>query len=74
MICPSHTLLSFIYSILQGGYRVSTACFAFLTHQLQSLAGGRVELILEGGYNIDILCDSVEQCCRYFWFWYCDKT
>lgn len=47
-----------------GGYRVSTACFAFLTHQLQSLAGGRVELILEGGYNIDVLCDSVEQCCR----------
>lgn len=47
-----------------GGYTVSPACFAYLTHQLLSLAGGKVALVLEGGYSLDVLCDSVEQCCR----------
>jgi len=47
-----------------GGYTVSPACFAYLTHQLLSVAGGKVALVLEGGYSLDVLCDSVEQCCR----------
>jgi len=48
-----------------GGYVVSTACFAYMTHQLrQQLAGGRVVLALEGGYNLDVLADSSEQCLR----------
>merc|ERR1719228_2412319 len=47
-----------------GGYQVSTACFAFLTRQLLSLADGRVALVLEGGYNLNVLCDSAEQCVR----------
>ena len=47
-----------------GGYRVSPACWAFLTRQLLGVAGGRLALVLEGGYNLDTLCDSVEQCTR----------
>ncbi|XP_023329584.1 histone deacetylase 4-like [Eurytemora carolleeae] len=47
-----------------GGYQVSTACFAFLTHHLMSLAGGRVQLVLEGGYHTTVLADGVEQCTR----------
>ena len=64
-----------------GGYTVSPACFAYLTHQLVTgaggrggpgagagqgagLAGGKVALVLEGGYSLDALCDSAEQCTR----------
>ena len=64
-----------------GGYTVSPACFAYLTHQLVTGAGGRggpgagagqgaglargkVALVLEGGYSLDALCDSAEQCTR----------
>jgi len=47
-----------------GGYTVSPACFAYLTHQLLSLASGKLALVLEGGYSLDVLCDSAEQCCR----------
>ena len=60
-----------------GGYTVSPACFAYLTHQLVTgvggrggpgagagLARGKVALVLEGGYSLDALCDSAEQCTR----------
>jgi len=47
-----------------GGYKVSPACWAFLTRQLMGLANGRLALVLEGGYNLDTLCNSVEQCTR----------
>ena len=47
-----------------GGYTVSPACFAYLTHQLCGLASGRVALVLEGGYSLEVLCECVEQCCR----------
>ena len=64
-----------------GGYTVSPACFAYLTHQLVTgaggrggpgagagqgagLAGGKAALVLEGGYSLDALCDSAEQCTR----------
>ena len=47
-----------------GGYNVSPACFAYLTHQLLSLANGKLALVLEGGYSLDVLCDSAEQCSR----------
>ncbi len=45
-----------------GGYSVSTACFALLTLQLRQLAGGRVVLALEGGFNEEVLCTAAEQC------------
>ena len=32
--------------------------------QLLSLANGKVALVLEGGYSMDALCDSAEQCSR----------
>ncbi len=47
-----------------GGYLVSTACFAYMTHQLRQLAGGRVVLALEGGFNLDSLAEASEQCVR----------
>ena len=43
---------------------MSTACLAFLTHQLMGLAEGRVQLVLEGGYHTTVLADGVEQCTR----------
>ena len=47
-----------------GGYNVSPACFAYLTHQLMSLAEGKVALVLEGGYSLEVLGDCAEQCSR----------
>ncbi|XP_029690132.1 histone deacetylase 7 isoform X1 [Takifugu rubripes] len=45
-----------------GGYKVSAKCFSFLTHQLMSLAGGRVVLVLEGGHDLTAICDASEAC------------
>ncbi|XP_051914295.1 histone deacetylase 6 isoform X2 [Hippocampus zosterae] len=45
-----------------GGYRVTPECYAHLTHMLMSLAGGRVLLILEGGYNLTSISDSMAMC------------
>ena len=50
---------------------MSTACFAFLTHQLMALADGKVQLVLEGGYHTEVLADGVEQCCRWVIVLYC---
>nr|AOA33917.1 histone deacetylase 4/7 [Apostichopus japonicus] len=45
-----------------GGYQVSPQCFGYMTKQLLSLAGGRVVLVLEGGYDLQSICDSSEVC------------
>ncbi|XP_059083212.1 histone deacetylase 4-like isoform X1 [Tigriopus californicus] len=47
-----------------GGYMVSTACFAYMAQELKKLAGGRLVLALEGGFNLDILVGASEQCIR----------
>ena len=79
-----------------GGYLVSTACFAYMTKQvntgmdqniswrcgaailaqfikhlsmsfhfqLRELADGKVVLVLEGGFNLDVLTEASEQCAR----------
>uniref|UniRef100_A0AAV2M4Q9 Histone deacetylase n=1 Tax=Knipowitschia caucasica TaxID=637954 RepID=A0AAV2M4Q9_KNICA len=47
-----------------GGYKVSAKCFGFLTRQLMSVAGGRMVLVLEGGHQVQSLCDSAEACVR----------
>ncbi|XP_040572215.1 histone deacetylase 5 isoform X2 [Lepeophtheirus salmonis] len=47
-----------------GGYHVSTACFAYMTLQLQQIAGGKVVLALEGGYDLEVLSTASEQCVR----------
>ncbi|XP_047441722.1 histone deacetylase 6 [Mugil cephalus] len=47
-----------------GGYNVTPEGYAHLTHMLMSLAGGRVLLILEGGYNLTSISDSMAMCTR----------
>uniref|UniRef100_A0A3B5MT07 Histone deacetylase domain-containing protein n=1 Tax=Xiphophorus couchianus TaxID=32473 RepID=A0A3B5MT07_9TELE len=45
-----------------GGYQVTPEGYAHLTHLLMSLAGGRVLIILEGGYNLTSISDSMAMC------------
>ncbi|XP_043491666.1 histone deacetylase 4 [Polistes fuscatus] len=47
-----------------GGYKVSPACFGRMTQQLLTLAGGKVVLALEGGYDLAAICDSAQECVR----------
>ncbi|KAK2727508.1 hypothetical protein QYM36_008110 [Artemia franciscana] len=47
-----------------GGYRVTPACFAYMTRQLMQLANGKIVMALEGGYDISSICASVEACVR----------
>uniref|UniRef100_A0A672IMB2 Protein deacetylase HDAC6 n=1 Tax=Salarias fasciatus TaxID=181472 RepID=A0A672IMB2_SALFA len=47
-----------------GGYQVTPEGYAHLTHMLMALAGGRVLLILEGGYNLTSISDSMAMCTR----------
>nr|QDF21426.1 histone deacetylase 4 isoform X7 [Brachionus koreanus] len=47
-----------------GGFRVSPTCFAYMTRKLMSLADGKLVLALEGGYDLQSLCDSSEMCLR----------
>jgi histone deacetylase 4/5 len=47
-----------------GGYQVSAACFGYMTHQLMQLAGGKVVLSLEGGYDLPAICDAAQECVR----------
>ncbi|KAM9475391.1 histone deacetylase 6 [Clarias gariepinus] len=45
-----------------GRYDVTPECYAHLTHQLMSLAAGRVFIILEGGYNLNSISTSMAMC------------
>uniref|UniRef100_A0A8C9T8Q4 Protein deacetylase HDAC6 n=1 Tax=Scleropages formosus TaxID=113540 RepID=A0A8C9T8Q4_SCLFO len=45
-----------------GGYKVTPEGYAHMTRLLMSLAGGRVMLILEGGYNLTSISDSMSMC------------
>ncbi|XP_041655286.1 histone deacetylase 6 [Cheilinus undulatus] len=45
-----------------GGYNVTPEGYAHLTHLLMSLAGGRVLVILEGGYNLTSISESMAMC------------
>ncbi|XP_032456631.1 histone deacetylase 4 isoform X4 [Nasonia vitripennis] len=47
-----------------GGYKVSPACFGRMTQMLMTLAGGKVVLALEGGYDLTAICDSAQECVR----------
>ena len=48
--------------------RYSTAVYAHLTQRLHQLAAelcdGRLAMVLEGGYHVDPMCQSMEQCVR----------
>ena len=41
-----------------GGCFVTPPCYAHMTHMLMSLAGGRVAVCLEGGYNLRAISQS----------------
>ncbi|XP_006171993.1 histone deacetylase 6 isoform X2 [Tupaia chinensis] len=45
-----------------GGCQVSPEGYAHLTHLLMGLANGRVLLILEGGYNLTSISESMAAC------------
>uniref|UniRef100_A0A8D2KSB5 Protein deacetylase HDAC6 n=1 Tax=Varanus komodoensis TaxID=61221 RepID=A0A8D2KSB5_VARKO len=47
-----------------GGCLVSPECYAHMTHLLLSLAGGKVVLVLEGGYNLESIAESMTMCTR----------
>jgi acetoin utilization deacetylase AcuC-like enzyme len=49
---------------LLGGMRVSPAGYAAMTERLGRLAGGRIVLALEGGYNLDAISRSAAACLR----------
>ena len=49
---------------LLGGMRISPEGYAALTARLRGLAGGRVVLALEGGYNLDVIARSTAACLR----------
>lgn len=41
-----------------GGCFVTPTCYAQMTHMLMSLAGGKVAVCLEGGYNLEAISQS----------------
>lgn len=41
-----------------GGCFVTPPCYAHMTHMLMSLAGGKVAVCLEGGYNLEAISKS----------------
>ncbi|VIO88198.1 Histone deacetylase family protein [Brugia malayi] len=47
-----------------GGYNLSPQLFGYFTLQLMNYAGGRVVLALEGGYDLDTISDSAEECVK----------
>ncbi|XP_072482211.1 histone deacetylase 6 isoform X3 [Notamacropus eugenii] len=47
-----------------GGCLVSPEGYAHMTHLLMGLAGGRIALVLEGGYNITSISESMAACTR----------
>jgi histone deacetylase 6 len=47
-----------------GGMRLSPAGYGAMTARLRELAGGRLVLALEGGYDLDAIARSAEACLR----------
>jgi histone deacetylase 6 len=45
-----------------GGMRISAAGYAAMTQRVSTLAGGRVVLALEGGYNLDAISAAAAAC------------
>lgn len=41
-----------------GGCFVTPPCYAHMTHMLKSLAGGKIAVCLEGGYNFHAIARS----------------
>ncbi|XP_073957715.1 histone deacetylase 6 isoform X3 [Choristoneura fumiferana] len=47
-----------------GGCKVSPECYGRMTQLLRGLAGGRIVLCLEGGYNITSISHAMTQCTK----------
>ncbi|KAL8164265.1 UNVERIFIED_CONTAM: hypothetical protein K2H54_048358, partial [Gekko kuhli] len=47
-----------------GGCLVTPECYAHMTHLLSGLAGGKLALVLEGGYNLESISESMTMCTR----------
>jgi len=47
-----------------GGYKVTPGMYGYMTHMLSLLAGGRVVVALEGGYNLSSISECATQCAR----------
>lgn len=47
-----------------GGCKVSPECYGHLTNWLQALAGGRIILCLEGGYNLNSISYAMTMCSK----------
>ncbi|XP_064091423.1 uncharacterized protein LOC135205071 isoform X2 [Macrobrachium nipponense] len=47
-----------------GGCRVTPECYGHMTHLLTSLAGGRIILALEGGYNLNVISYCMTMCAK----------
>jgi acetoin utilization deacetylase AcuC-like enzyme len=47
-----------------GGNDITPHCYGQMTTLLRELAGGRVVVALEGGYNLRSICRSMENCVR----------
>ncbi|XP_053228162.1 histone deacetylase 6 isoform X2 [Podarcis raffonei] len=47
-----------------GGCLVTPECYAHMTHLLLGLAGGKVAVVLEGGYNLESISESMTMCTR----------
>lgn len=60
VLCEIHVCLEHSWKLMSG---VITG-FSHMTRQLQSLAGGRVVLVLEGGYELTSMSDAAEACLR----------
>ncbi|XP_062397348.1 histone deacetylase 6 [Sardina pilchardus] len=64
--CPDLVLVSAGFDAARGdplgGYQVTPEGYAHFTHQLMTLAAGRVIIILEGGYNLTSISESMAMC------------
>uniref|UniRef100_F6R4S6 Histone deacetylase n=1 Tax=Ciona intestinalis TaxID=7719 RepID=F6R4S6_CIOIN len=47
-----------------GGYKLTPNCYGLLTRLLSEVAGGKIVLVLEGGFELEPLCDCTEACVR----------
>ncbi|XP_066470093.1 histone deacetylase 6 isoform X2 [Tiliqua scincoides] len=47
-----------------GGCLVTPECYAHMTHLLLGLAGGKMAVVLEGGYNLESISESMTMCTR----------
>ncbi|KAF9183530.1 Histone deacetylase hda1 [Haplosporangium sp. Z 767] len=65
---PDFILVSAGFDAAKGDYigqnMITPAGYAHMTHMLKSLAGGKVVLALEGGYNLDSIAVSALACTK----------